>query len=300
METPERRAQAHLVLARRRDRRPVENQARCRDARGTGSRIDPRRSRAWRPPAASPRRSPKAASRSGIAPDEVKAVLAGEIEKVLAPVAKPLEMTAKPFVILVAGVNGSGKTTTIGKLAAKFRAEGKTRDAGGRRHLPRRRHRSAQDLGRAHRRQRDGARAGRRRGGPGVRRARRRQDARRRHRAGRHRRPPAEPRRADGRTGKDGARHAQGRAGRAARGAAGARRHRRAERAQSGRDLRQDRGRHRIGDDQARRHRARRHPGGDRRPLRPAGAFHRRRRGRRGSRPFTARDFARAIVGLES
>ena len=61
-----------------------------------------------------------------IAPDEVKAVLAGEIEKVLAPVAKPLEITARPFVILVAGVNGSGKTTTIGKLAAKFRAEGKT------------------------------------------------------------------------------------------------------------------------------------------------------------------------------
>ena len=58
--------------------------------------------------------------------DEVKAVLAGEIEKVLAPVAKPLELTARPFVILVAGVNGSGKTTTIGKLAARFRAEGKT------------------------------------------------------------------------------------------------------------------------------------------------------------------------------
>ena len=62
----------------------------------------------------------------GIAPDEVKAVLAGEIEKVLAGVAKPLEITTRPFVILVAGVNGSGKTTTIGKLAAKFRAEGKT------------------------------------------------------------------------------------------------------------------------------------------------------------------------------
>lgn len=61
-----------------------------------------------------------------IAPEEVKAVLAGEIEKVLAPVAKPLEITARPFVILVAGVNGSGKTTTIGKLAARFRAEGKT------------------------------------------------------------------------------------------------------------------------------------------------------------------------------
>ena len=61
-----------------------------------------------------------------IASDDVKAILAGEIEKVLAPVAKPLEVTARPFVILVAGVNGSGKTTTIGKLAARFRAEGKS------------------------------------------------------------------------------------------------------------------------------------------------------------------------------
>ena len=61
-----------------------------------------------------------------IAPDDVKALLAGEIEKVLAPVAKPLEFTGKPFIVLVAGVNGSGKTTTIGKLAAKFRAERKS------------------------------------------------------------------------------------------------------------------------------------------------------------------------------
>ena len=62
----------------------------------------------------------------GTAFDEVKAALASEIEKVLAPVAKPLEVTAKPFIILVAGVNGSGKTTTIGKLAAKFRSQGKS------------------------------------------------------------------------------------------------------------------------------------------------------------------------------
>ncbi len=62
-----------------------------------------------------------------IAPDEVKAVLAAEVEKVLAPVAKPLAIGAvKPFVVLVVGVNGSGKTTTIGKLAAKFRAEGRS------------------------------------------------------------------------------------------------------------------------------------------------------------------------------
>jgi fused signal recognition particle receptor len=53
-------------------------------------------------------------------------VLAGEIEKSLAGVAKPLEITARPFVILVVGVNGSGKTTTIGKLASRYRAQGKS------------------------------------------------------------------------------------------------------------------------------------------------------------------------------
>ncbi len=58
--------------------------------------------------------------------NEVKTVVATEVEKVLAPVAAPLSLDgAKPFVILVSGVNGSGKTTTIGKLAAKFSREGK-------------------------------------------------------------------------------------------------------------------------------------------------------------------------------
>ena len=62
-----------------------------------------------------------------ISADEVKSVVASEVEKVLAPVAKPIviDETKKPFVILVVGVNGSGKTTTIGKLAAKFSAEGR-------------------------------------------------------------------------------------------------------------------------------------------------------------------------------
>jgi fused signal recognition particle receptor len=61
-----------------------------------------------------------------IGADEVKQVLADEVEKILAPVAKPLEIgAARPFVILVIGVNGSGKTTTIGKLAAKLAAEGR-------------------------------------------------------------------------------------------------------------------------------------------------------------------------------
>ena len=63
-----------------------------------------------------------------IEPDEVKAILASEVEKVLLPVAKPLvvDPAQKPFVILVVGVNGSGKTTTIGKLAGQFAAEGKS------------------------------------------------------------------------------------------------------------------------------------------------------------------------------
>jgi len=63
-----------------------------------------------------------------ISPEEVKGVVAAEIETALGPVAQPLMIDAskKPFVILVAGVNGSGKTTTIGKLAAKFRAEGRS------------------------------------------------------------------------------------------------------------------------------------------------------------------------------
>jgi fused signal recognition particle receptor len=59
--------------------------------------------------------------------NEAKDVLAAEVEKIMAPVAKPLVVGAgKPFVILVVGVNGSGKTTTIGKLAAKIHAEGKS------------------------------------------------------------------------------------------------------------------------------------------------------------------------------
>ena len=59
--------------------------------------------------------------------EEVKSVVAAEVEKVLAPVAKPLAVdSAKPFVVLVVGVNGSGKTTTIGKLAAQFPREGRS------------------------------------------------------------------------------------------------------------------------------------------------------------------------------
>ncbi|TPI45232.1 signal recognition particle-docking protein FtsY [Mesorhizobium sp. B2-9-1] len=65
-----------------------------------------------------------ASSRYGkdVSDSEVRAVMAAEVEKVLAPVARPLELdlSHKPHVVLVVGVNGTGKTTTIGKLAAKL------------------------------------------------------------------------------------------------------------------------------------------------------------------------------------
>lgn len=61
----------------------------------------------------------------GIDPAEVKLILAAEVERVLAPVAKPFvcDFSKQPYVVLVIGVNGSGKTTTIGKIAATFRAQ---------------------------------------------------------------------------------------------------------------------------------------------------------------------------------
>ena len=64
----------------------------------------------------------------GISPEDVRRVLAEVVARVLEPVARPLliDPARKPHVILVVGVNGTGKTTTIGKLAAGFRREGRT------------------------------------------------------------------------------------------------------------------------------------------------------------------------------
>jgi fused signal recognition particle receptor len=57
---------------------------------------------------------------------EIKEILAAEIARIMEPVARPLPLyPRKPQVVLVVGVNGSGKTTTIGKLASQFRAAGK-------------------------------------------------------------------------------------------------------------------------------------------------------------------------------
>ncbi|MFV0474876.1 MAG: signal recognition particle-docking protein FtsY [Pikeienuella sp.] len=57
---------------------------------------------------------------------EIKSALAAEIARILAPVARPLPLYGKkPQVVLVVGVNGSGKTTTIGKLASQLKGAGK-------------------------------------------------------------------------------------------------------------------------------------------------------------------------------
>ncbi len=63
-----------------------------------------------------------------ISPQDVQAALAVEVANMLRPVARPLKITTdhKPHIILMVGVNGSGKTTTIGKLARKFLQDGKS------------------------------------------------------------------------------------------------------------------------------------------------------------------------------
>ncbi|HMA50025.1 MAG TPA: signal recognition particle-docking protein FtsY [Magnetospirillaceae bacterium] len=63
-----------------------------------------------------------------ISPEEIKQALAEEISVILAPVARPLALdpAKKPHVVLMVGVNGSGKTTTIGKLAKYYKAQGLT------------------------------------------------------------------------------------------------------------------------------------------------------------------------------
>lgn len=62
-----------------------------------------------------------------VSTQEIKEALAQEIARIMEPVARPLPLYAKkPQVVLVVGVNGSGKTTTIGKLASQFNAAGKS------------------------------------------------------------------------------------------------------------------------------------------------------------------------------
>jgi fused signal recognition particle receptor len=61
-----------------------------------------------------------------VSAEEVRTALADQVTRLVEPVMKPLrlDLTKKPFVILVVGVNGSGKTTTIAKLAKQYRDDG--------------------------------------------------------------------------------------------------------------------------------------------------------------------------------
>jgi fused signal recognition particle receptor len=63
-----------------------------------------------------------------VSPEEVRAALAEEVIRLIERVMKPLRLdpAKRPFAILVVGVNGSGKTTTIGKLAKQYRDAGKS------------------------------------------------------------------------------------------------------------------------------------------------------------------------------
>ena len=62
-----------------------------------------------------------------VSPDEIKAALAEEVAAILAPVARPMEIDTSraPHVVLVVGVNGVGKTTTIAKLGQQYVAQGR-------------------------------------------------------------------------------------------------------------------------------------------------------------------------------
>lgn len=62
-----------------------------------------------------------------VPPNEARTALADAIATILQPAERPLDVTgAKPFVVMLVGVNGTGKTTTIGKLASRLRGEGKS------------------------------------------------------------------------------------------------------------------------------------------------------------------------------
>ena len=62
-----------------------------------------------------------------VSTSELREALAAEVARIMEPVARPMPLyPQKPQVVLVVGVNGSGKTTTIGKLASQFKAAGKS------------------------------------------------------------------------------------------------------------------------------------------------------------------------------
>ena len=142
---------------------------------------------------------------------EVKQLIAQHLLEVLEATDRPLPHVAEPpAVVMVVGVNGSGKTTTIGKLANRYQVRRAQRAAVRRRYVSRRGHRAAAGLGRAHWNRRDPAVRGRRPERRAVRRAAGRQSAQSGLRHRRHRRPAAHQIESDGGAGKNAPHRRQG------------------------------------------------------------------------------------------
>ena len=94
----------------------------------------------------------RARARRDLVPDLALQVELIDLFAVREPVPWPRKPSATtPAVILVVGVNGTGKTTTIAKLAYRYQEPGRAGAAGRRGHVPGRRHRAAHGLGHAHR-----------------------------------------------------------------------------------------------------------------------------------------------------
>ena len=125
--------------------------------------------------------------------ESLRTLVKEEIRGILRAADRPVAAAGKPHVVLIVGVNGTGKTTTVGKLARLLKDSGTGADDLRRRHVPRRRGRAARDLGDAGRGRFHPGQGRRRPGRRRVRCAGRRQGARPRRRPGRHRRPTCTP-----------------------------------------------------------------------------------------------------------
>ena len=132
-------------------RPPAQRVRRRRRRRLGGDRGDPdhrrRRARRWRWTSSSAPASVATCHAEAAVRAELAALLAARDAEHWEP--RPA-VEGGPAIVLVVGVNGTGKTTTIGKLAARERAQRPARGPRGRRHVPRRGHRPAPDLGPAH------------------------------------------------------------------------------------------------------------------------------------------------------
>ena len=199
-------------------------------------------------------------SRNGKLTDgDARRALAAHLREALAGAGAPLDLDARPAVVLVVGVNGSGKTTTCGKLAWRLRREGHCGPPRRGRHVPRRGDRAARALGRADRRAGGEPGAGRGSVGRGLRRGEGRAGPRLGDPDRRHRRPASHEVEPHGGAGQGQARHRPAVPGRAARGPARPGRDHRPERHRAGARVPRGHRAHGPRAHEARRHRQGRH-----------------------------------------